>query len=227
MLIDFNLHGVSAYGMVLPLDSQVEKSFAYWLPVGMKDVAPVRQQEFIAGRLCAVEAAKQIGFELNKLPVAATREPLWPDGLKGSITHSKQLAIGCVSLSENLESIGIDAEEMIKPGLRKDIEKTIANEAELLLLEKTLPEIGLTVLFSAKESLYKALFPLVRTFIDFKEVELTELDSEKMTFVLELKTANPKLATHLGKYAGSYQIMGETIVTVVSISKAKGKHVHS
>lgn len=227
MLIDFNLHGVSAFGTILPLDSQVEKTYAHWLPAGMKDVATVRQQEFIAGRFCAVQAAKQIGHELSKLPVASTREPVWPDGLKGSITHSKQLAIGCVSLSENLESIGIDAEEMIKPGLRKDIEKTIANDVELFLLEKTLPEMGLTILFSAKESLYKALFPLVRTFIDFKEVVLTELDSEKMTFVLELKTSNPKLVSHLGTYHGSYKIMGETIVTVVYIPKAKGKHVHS
>lgn len=227
MLIDFKLSGVSAFGAILPLDSQVAENYAVWLPVGMKDVASVRKQEFIAGRFCAVQAAKNIGYELNHLPSAATREPMWPEGLKGSITHSKQLAIGCVSLSDDLESIGIDAEEKIKSGLGREVEKVIANEDELGLLKLKEPEDGLTILFSAKESLYKALFPIVRSFIDFKEVVLTDLDSENMTFVLELKTSNPKLLSHLGKYPGSYKKMGETIVTVVSIPKAKGKNVHS
>lgn len=221
MLIDFKLQGVSAFGTQLPLDDQIQDLFAYCLPAEMKEVAKIRKQEFIAGRFCALSAAKNIGYELKHLPSAATREPLWPDGLKGSITHSRQLAIGCVSLSEELESIGIDAEERIKPTLSKEVQKVISHEVEIKLLQLTEPDDGLTILFSAKESLYKALFPLVRSYIDFKEVVLTELDPESMTYVLELATSNPKLKSHLGRYTGSYKKLGETIVTFVSIPKRR------
>jgi 4'-phosphopantetheinyl transferase EntD len=147
----------------------------------------------------------------------------------GSITHSKLMAISCVSLSNDWSSIGIDAEELITPALRADIEFLVASPAELQYLGSLDSQIGLTVLFSAKEALYKALFPLVRTFIDFKEVKLTNLDADTKVFELELISSNEKLAGHLGRYQGSFKQFGETIVTVVSIPRSlkEGTHVDS
>ena len=229
MLIDFNIQGVLAFGASLPFDSQLQKSFSNWLPEKMKDVAQVRRQEFLAGRYCAFQASKMAGFELVTLPVAATREPVWPQGVMGSITHSKQLAISCVSISDDLCSVGIDAEELIKPILGKEIEHYIANEEELILLNKSEFQKGLTVLFSAKEALYKALFPIVRTFIDFKEVKLIAFDSENGSFELELNSQNIVLSKYLGKYKGSFKQIGETIITLVLVPKLKfeGCNVYS
>ena len=229
MLIDFNIHGVSFFGAPLPFDSQLEESFSHLLPHTMANVAQVRKQEFIAGRYCAYQAAKLVGLELVKLPAAKTREPVWPEGIVGSITHSKLMAISCVSLSQDWSSIGIDAEELINPSLRADIESLVASPVELQYLGSLDSQIGLTVLFSAKEALYKALFPLVRTFIDFKEVKLTNLDADTKVFELELISSNEKLAGHLGRYQGSFKQFGETIVTVVSIPRPmrEGNHVDS
>jgi 4'-phosphopantetheinyl transferase EntD len=229
MLIDFNIHGVSAFGAPLPFDSQLEKSFSSWLPDGMKNVAQTRQQEFIAGRYCAFKASKEVGYDLSQLPAAPTREPVWPEGILGSITHSKQMAISCVSVSDEISSIGIDAEELMKIGLAQEIERVIATEEELLMIAGADYQMGITILFSAKEALYKALFPLARTFIDFKEVKLTKLHSDKRLFELELKSSNPKLKGYLGRYEGSFKLIGETVVTVVSIPKVVSKelYVHS
>jgi 4'-phosphopantetheinyl transferase EntD len=229
MLIDFNIHGVSAFGAPLPFDSQLEKSFSNWLPEKMKNVAQIRQQEFIAGRYCAFQAAKMVGFDLVTLPSAETREPLWPEGVFGSITHSKKMAISCVSVSDALSSVGVDAEELIKPSLSAEVEKVIATDEELALLGKIEYQKGITILFSAKEALYKALFPLVRTFIDFKEVKLTQLNSDEGSFELELLSTNVKLSNYLGRYKGSFKQLGETIVTVVSVPKSttRGNYVHS
>jgi 4'-phosphopantetheinyl transferase EntD len=147
----------------------------------------------------------------------------------GSITHSKLLAISCVSSSQDWSSIGIDAEELITPALRADIESLVASPVELQYLGSLDSQIGLTVLFSAKEALYKALFPLVRTFIDFKEVQLTNLDLDMKVFELELISSKENLAGHVGRYQGSFKQFGETIVTVVSIPRSleEGRHVNS
>lgn len=229
MLLDFNIPGLQAFGATLPLNSLSEQNFANWFPVEIINVSLVRQQEFIAGRFCAVQAAKMAGFDLIKLPSAVTREPVWPEGIVGSITHSKQMAISCVSLSDDMSSVGIDAEELLESSLGIEVESTIADDTELTLLNKNEYQKGITILFSAKESLYKALFPLVRTFIDFKEVKLVALDTERESFELKLLSNNPKLINFLGNYQGSFKQIGETIITLVSIPKLanEGRNAHS
>lgn len=219
MLIDFNIQGLVTFGTQLPFDSQLKETYAHWLPVKMRDVACVRRQEYIAGRYCAIQAAKMVGFNLAELPSADTREPMWPAGVVGSITHSKQMAISCVAQSSEIASVGIDAEELIKPVLGNEVENVIASDEELALINKFEFQKGITILFSAKEALYKALFPLVRTFIDFKEVKLIALDASKGTFELELNSQNKKLASVLGHYKGSFKQLGETVITVISIPK--------
>lgn len=225
MQAEFNIQGVSIFGAQLPLSSLVEQDYSYCLPVVLKDVAQVRKQEFIAGRYCAIQAAKKIGLTIESLPSAKTREPVWPKGMTGSISHSKQMAISCISTSDDYLSLGIDAEEMMKPELAAEVATTIASQEELNYLSSLKSSQGLTVLFSAKEALYKALFPLVRTFIDFKEVKLVSLNLDNGSFELELNSSNPILTKYLGLYAGSFRMMNQTIVTFVSIPK--DQHVHS
>lgn len=217
MLLDFNIQGVSIFGATLPLDSHVQNNYAALLPFQMKDVAAVRQQEFIAGRYCAIKASKELGIHLESLPVAKTREPVWPQDIVGSISHSKLLALSCISLAKNYDSLGIDAEEVLSESVARDVQETIASSAEVSLLNKSYFLKELTILFSAKEALYKALFPLTREFIDFKEVKLRGLDTEKRTFELVLDSSNLKLSKFLGSYHGSYQEVGDTIVTLVAI----------
>lgn len=225
MLAEFNIHGVSIFGSPLPLSSQVEQDYAYCLPVVLKDVAQVRKNEFIAGRYCAIQAAKNIGLTIESLPIAKTREPIWPAGMMGSISHSKQMAISCISNNSDYLSLGIDAEEMMKPEVAAEVALTIATQEEINFLETLNSSLGLTILFSAKEALYKALYPLVRTFIDFKEVKLVSLDFTLGTFELELVSSNPILTKYLGRYMGSFRMMNQTVVTFVSIPK--DQHVHS
>jgi enterobactin synthetase component D len=225
MQAEFNIHGVSVFGAPLPLSLTVEQDYAYCLPVVLKDVAQVRKQEFIAGRYCAIQAAKKIGLTIESLPSAKTREPIWPAGMTGSISHSKQMAISCISNNSDYLSLGIDAEELMKPEVATEVAATIATQGELDFLATLDSSLGLTVLFSAKEALYKALFPLVRTFIDFKEVKLTSLDLTQGTFELELISSNLSLVKYLGRYMGSFRMMNQTIVTFVSIPK--DQHVHS
>jgi enterobactin synthetase component D len=219
MLMNFNIDGISTFGVTLPFDTHLHERFSDWLPDKMRSVSKIRQHEFIAGRYCAFQAAKEIGFNLQHLPNAVTREPLWPEGILGSITHSKHMALSCVSRSKKISSIGIDAEEVITPSLSREIENIIATNDELTLLHKLDFQKEITILFSAKEALYKALFPLARAFIDFKEVKLVSLDQEKGSFELELNSSNLKLLNYLGVYSGSFKQIENTIVTLVSVPR--------
>lgn len=224
MQAEFNIHGVSIFKAPLPLSSQVEQDYAYCLPMVWKNVAQVRRQEFIAGRYCAIQAAQNIGLTIESLPTGLTREPVWPQGVTGSISHSKQLAISCIANTSDYLSLGIDAEEMMKPEVAAEIALTIATQSELHYLDTLNSDLSLTLLFSAKEALYKALFPLVRTFIDFKEVKLHTVDFASGLFELELISSNKSLVKYLGRYMGSFRMIDQTLVTFVSIPKDPNVH---
>jgi 4'-phosphopantetheinyl transferase EntD len=77
----------------------------------------------------------------------------------------------------------------------------------------------MSILFSAKEAFYKAIYQLVTTFIDFKEVRMVHLDPKKQVFELELLSSNPKLFPHLGIYAGRYQLIEDSVLSLITINR--------
>mgnify|MGYP003574900217 CR=1 FL=1 len=216
MELGFNEKDLAVFSLTLPADKKIEERFSSWLPGELERATNKRKQEYVAGRYCASKAAESLGVKLTKLPSSVTREPLWPEGMVGSISHSKALVVSGVSISRNICSVGIDAEEILRKNI--GVEDYIATDSELKLLKGDYQR-GLTVLFSGKEALYKALFPIVRCFIDFKEVLLTSIDFEKQSFELELRTSTPSLQKSLGTYQGIFQQYDETIISLVKISK--------
>ena len=214
MIVDFNILGVTTFGAMFPLESHIENQFRSWVPEKLTNSSVIRKNDFLAGRYCAYQAAKVQGYELKSLPSNSTREPLWPLDLKGSISHSKRMAISCVSTSADILSIGIDAEEILDMHLGSDFQDTIASSEELILVRGLQDRRALTILFSAKEALYKALFPITKAFIDFKEVRLLALDLDSKTFELELIQTNKK-------FYGTFKEIAETIITMVTIPSEK------
>lgn len=134
---------------------------------------PQRRDEFARGRAAARHALERVGAVAGPIPVGPRREPVWPAGFTGSITHCTGLVAAVAAATgtgtgteRRLVSLGIDAEPA--RGLPPDVRDTI-----LLPSERHTDPIVETLLFSAKESIYKALFPVVGQWIDFLEVEVT------------------------------------------------------
>ena len=100
------------------------------------------------------------------------REPLWPQGVIGSISHSGKCCLAALSCDPKLLSLGIDIEtrEGIKPGVR-DLVCT-QEDLEGLGAERGNPEWW-KLIFSAKESIYKALYPLLQRWIGFSQASLS------------------------------------------------------
>jgi 4'-phosphopantetheinyl transferase EntD len=132
-----------------------------------------RRVEFALGRAAAHVALSQIGSD-NVKPVlrGPGGEPLWGDGIAGSITHCFPWSAAVVVKRSNHFAIGVDLETM--EGMQgTDISHLVCRDAELDWVRCGDFRERLTMIFSAKEAVYKAFFPFCRRYIDFKEVELT------------------------------------------------------
>jgi 4'-phosphopantetheinyl transferase EntD len=118
-----------------------------------------RRREFAFGRACARAA---LGMDVA-IAVGQGGAPIWPAGYAGSITHTDDYAAAAV-VRENL--IGIDVESLAHASKIAELAATVA---------KTDGEraVAPALVFSAKESVYKCLYPTARVFLDFGDVELT------------------------------------------------------
>lgn len=148
----------------------------FWLPhhTLLADCARKRQTEHLAGRIAAAYALQEVS-EKNVPAIGDQRQPLWPAPWYGSISHSKQTALAVVSA----RPVGIDIERIMTPSLAADLESSIVNAEEKMLLDASgLPfELALTLAFSAKESAFKACHANVqagRGFTDFELVYIKE-----------------------------------------------------
>lgn len=107
------------------------------------------------------------------------REPVWPAGVVGSISHSRRLAAAVVAPGLVLQAIGLDIEPALP--LDADLLARVCLPSEIDRLgssgEAPLSTKGI---FCAKESIYKCLWPIVRTFLEFADVEvLLEANGEE------------------------------------------------
>jgi enterobactin synthetase component D len=143
-------------------------------------IAPVagvakRQSEYLAGRLCAREALRRLTGAAEVPTVGSDRAPQWPSGLVGSITHGKGWAAAVVALRRDWRGLGLEVEQPLPASRAERLAAEILTPAELLRLQ-TLPaeqrawRVSLT--FSLKESLFKALYPLVLRRFYFQDAEL-------------------------------------------------------
>jgi 4'-phosphopantetheinyl transferase EntD len=128
-----------------------------------------RKREFRAGRHCAHGALEQLGLPASPILRGEKREPLWPQGYQGSISHCRDFCLAACCKLEQIRGIGVDVEplEPMKPGVQRHIES--ATESAFMRLHPDLPE---RLIFSLKESLYKCLFPHLGRYFGFHAVEL-------------------------------------------------------
>jgi 4'-phosphopantetheinyl transferase EntD len=178
-----------------------------------------RRAEFTTVRTCARIALGRLGLPPAPLLSGPKREPLWPDGVVGSITHCDGYRAVAVARADQLASIGIDAEP--HDALPAGILARIALPAERAHLGDLPAGVHWDrLLFSAKESVYKAWFPLARRWLGFEDAALLfspDDDPVRGTFVVDLLVdplpvvAGRPLRTLRGRYAVTGGLLGTAI----------------
>lgn len=151
------------------------------LPSTLEGAVQKRKAEFIAGRYCARSALTQLGYNFDvTLAIGANRQPVWPEGFVGSITHSHGYASALAARREKVRALGLDSEAWIDQDRAENVSRQILtadeDHADHSHLFESLQH-HLTMVFSAKESLYKCLFPLVNRFFGFQAAVITPLSS--------------------------------------------------
>ena len=182
-----------------------------WLSVAVKK----RRSEFLWGRYCAAMALKRCGSVETHVAVGAHRNPIWPASYCGSITHTAGFAAAMVGKTSHYQSIGIDAEKIVSKSTRK-IEKFVylPGEREQLMVPEKLSETRiLTAIFSAKESLYKALFPIVGKFFGFSSAKVDQMTLDHFRITLQQNLPPFSIGdSFLGRYSMTDHILMSTVL---------------
>ncbi|RZT42258.1 4'-phosphopantetheinyl transferase family protein [Cupriavidus agavae] len=148
------------------------------LPVDLYGASPRRQAQFRAGRYCARHALAQAVAGLMAPARGPDGLPVWPDGWTGSISHTSDRAVAVAARQDGsgaMFALGVDVEQWLAPDRADEIADMVALPDDIAVLAASLcrPRAdAVTLLFSAKESLYKALYPTVCRFFDFSAARL-------------------------------------------------------
>lgn len=181
-------------------------------------VAPGRRGEFAAGRACARRALAALGLPATPIGRGPRGEPLWPDGVVGSISHCPGLVVAAVARREDFLSIGIDVEP--DEELPSGIVDSIALAEEISWLRST-PRVQALdrLLFSVKESVYKAWFPVTGEWLGFEEVHVRfDLEEDAFTARLQKPGTRPD-GERLGLLRGRFRIAEGLILSFVSLER--------
>lgn len=178
-----------------------------------------RRREFSAGRACAREALKTFG--IDDFPVIPTPErfPDWPPGIIGSITHTANYCAAAVCRRGRIISLGIDVEGATE--LAFDIVPLVLGEHERARLEAIDPSaraLQIKILFSAKESIYKAYYPTTRVVLDFHDVDLILLPGTRR-FVGRLVNDDAPSLDGKREFHGRYGWKNEHVFTSVVVEE--------
>lgn len=136
-----------------------------------------RVESFRLGRAAARTALESLGAGRPPIPVGENREPIWPDGIVGSISHAGGYAVAVVAHTTDIAVLGVDLEEkQTFSGLKE----RVAFGEELKWLEGLDPaevDSATFEIFSAKEAVFKAFYPRVRRYFGFEAAHLKRADS--------------------------------------------------
>ncbi|MEH6360026.1 MAG: 4'-phosphopantetheinyl transferase superfamily protein [Amylibacter sp.] len=145
-------------------------------------MAVSRRLEYTAGRIAARDAMSQISVYNKPVITGQDRAPIWPAGLVGSISHTKDYCVAAVAHSNDIHIMGID----IEPNRPLDavLSYEICNSAERAwLAQQPACQQGTfaRLIFSAKECTYKCQYMLTRKLFGFKALNV-EIDLATASF---------------------------------------------
>lgn len=178
-----------------------------------------RRREFTTGRACAREALAQLGQPRQPIPPGPRGEPLWPAGVVGSITHCDGYRASAVARGAGFLAVAIDAEphsplpERLLPDIARPEERP-----HLAELARSEPAIHWDkLLFSAKESVYKAWFPLAHRWLGFEDAVLC-FDREAGTFAARLLVEGPVAGgRRISGFEGRWLVGDGLVATAISV----------
>lgn len=196
-------------------DDALFSTFAVEFPESLSSSVIKRRAEYLAGRVAAQTLLLKEGVS-KKVTLSNDRSPKWPEGWRGSISHTEQYALAVISPRPIGFMIGIDIENLVPETMQSTADVfTTEKERNYLFNSGIDYHLALLIAFSAKESLYKALYPVVKFFFGFENAIITQINSQYNTFTLQL-TRSLSTTFSAGEYFwGHYHFYDNKVTTLI------------
>ncbi|WP_338673611.1 4'-phosphopantetheinyl transferase superfamily protein [Streptomyces sp. SCSIO 30461] len=185
----------------------------------IRDAVEERRREFATVRVCAHQALVALGWAAEPVLTGRRGEPLWPAGTIGSLTHCEGYRGAAVAPADRWRALGIDAEPhlALPPGVAREVTSAAEREQLRTLAHRHPGTYWDRLLFSAKESLFKAWSPLTHRTLDFDSADL-ELHPASWSFTARLRVPGPVLdGQTLTELAGRWTVAEGLLLTAVAI----------
>lgn len=203
---------------------QVAEPWMWETPVVAEEEALVaqavdkRKREFRAGRNAARALFQRNDIQHPALLKGVQREPAWPAGWVGSISHTQGLCMVAIASARHYASIGLDAEQATP--LNPEITELICSKDETAQLRDLRQRIGAgfaleKLIFSAKESIHKTYFPLNQHTLDFLDAHI-ELDWDSRSFRGTILNPEPSPKVAIRQLNGRFCFFQDWIVTLIT-----------
>ena len=190
------------------------------MPASIQRSVAKRQAEFLAGRLCARAALLHLDGTCATPAIGEDRAPVWPAHIAGAITHSNGRAGAVVALKSVWQGLGIDLENLLSDERARRLVKEILTPGEQRRMAEGCDEdvaLVVTLTFSIKESLFKALFPLVGQRFYFEHAEVLSWSKDghvRLRLLTDLSTE-----WHHGKeIEGQFAVHEGQLLSLVAIA---------
>jgi 4'-phosphopantetheinyl transferase EntD len=178
-----------------------------------------RHRVFAVGRTCAREALAKLGVACAPILIGDGREPLWPAGIVGSITHRMGYCAAAVARREEVAAIGIDAE--VHDRLTRGVVERVTCQEERDWIAAC-PDATIhwaRVVFSAKESIFKAWFAITGNWLGFNDVVVT-VTPPSGTFTARMLTDGPQIIHRQMSVDGRFAVEERLVLTSATIRPA-------
>ena len=167
-----------------------------------------RRREFAAGRELARHGLRSFGLEGVSIPVSDRRYPVWPGGIVGSISHTRERVGVALARKGDYAGVGLDLE--VRNAVTPNLHGSILVDSELRRLGDAPGGEEATLIFSCKEAVFKAVNPLCGEFLDFLDVSI---ELSEGTFVAHCKDSLLS-ADLIGKGKGYFEIEAEVVQSI-------------
>ncbi|GLZ47102.1 4'-phosphopantetheinyl transferase [Actinomycetospora sp. NBRC 106375] len=217
---------VAALGAVLPAavvtaartDDDPAAALAPEEEAAVARAVDTRRAEFTTARACARDALARLGAPAIGIPVGERRAPVWPDGVVGAITHCAGFRAAAVAWSDTVRTVGLDAEP--HAALPDGVLEAVSDAGERSLLSslsRGAPDIRWDkILFSAKESVYKAWFPLTARWLGFEDADLRP--AADGTFRASLRVPGPVVdGVEVTAFDGRWIVRDGLVITAIAL----------
>lgn len=188
------------------------------LPPSLTNSLHKRSSEFIAGRLLAKNALISEGSISTYVRIGESNEPIWPQGFIGSISHKDSNVICAAANKDKVESIGIDIESFIQTEDYLNVAGQCLAPSEYRFLQKgalpTSPNVTTTIIFSAKESIFKALFPDIGFFFGFEVARVISINFNSSEIEIELTTDLNHKYRSGNRFRGHFKLDSHKVLTM-------------